>query len=285
MLDLSNPADRIALEELIAEDIDNYCLKIYEQDFRDHLGASVLAEPCSRKLWYGFRWAYLEEFDARMMRLFNVGHQAEPRFIDYLRGIGFEVSEFTSDGKQHRISGHMGHYGGSLDGKCKAPARYQIVGDLIFLNEYKTNNTGRGFEAVHDSVAKAKPKHWGQMCQYGFKEKIRYGIYIIENKNDSDLIVKVVELDWRYGEQLERKAGEIIFSQQAPARISENPAYSECVYCAAKGTCHYGEQPIKNCRSCVMAKPVEEAGWYCGKYQQIIPKDFIRQGCSEWLPI
>src|SRR6185436_20097818 len=142
MLDLSNPADREKLEDLISEDIDEFCQQHYKQGHRNHLGASELGEPCWRKLWYGFRWAKAQHFDGRMLRLFNVGHSAEPRFITYLRGIGFEVREFDENGKQFRISGANGHYGGSLDGMCKAPSRYQLSEDLVLLNEFKTNATG-----------------------------------------------------------------------------------------------------------------------------------------------
>src|SRR5712664_1724467 len=232
MLDLSLPTNRAKLEELISEDINSFCETYYEQGHRNHLGASEVGEPCWRKLWYNFRWVKLQHFDGRMMRLFNVGHSAEPRFISYLRGIGFEVKEFDEDGKQFRISGAMGHYGGSLDGMCKAPERYQLATDLVLLNEFKTNGTGKGYEDVEKfGLAKAKPKHFSQMSQYGYKNNLKYGIYLIENKNDSDLTVKIIELDWNLGKQLEQKATDIIFSKEAPPRISENPSTYDCKFC------------------------------------------------------
>jgi len=165
MLNLSNPKDREKLEELLADDLDLFCQTYYEQGHRNHLGASTLGEPCWRKLWYSFRWVKEERFDGRMMRLFNVGHSAEPRFVTYLRGIGFEVKEFDEDGKQFRISGAMGHYGGSLDGMCKAPARYQLSEDIILSLSFKTNNTGSGYEKVSkEALSKSKPMHWSHPC-------------------------------------------------------------------------------------------------------------------------
>lgn len=328
MLDLSKQSDREKLEELIAADVELFCQEYYEQGHRNHLGASELGEPCWRKLWYGFRWVKEQIYDGRMLRLFDVGHSAEPRFISYLRGIGFEVREFATpilnyhpesgsywwsetfdpgDGliedvsnyaghiaeaerqgvkpKQFRISGAMGHYGGSLDGMCKAPARYQLSEDIILLNEFKTNGTGRGFDEVEEKgLAKAKPKHYSQMSQYGYKMNIRYGLYMIENKNDSKIIFKVVELDWHLGAQLEKKAEQIIFSKEPPPRISENPALFDCKFCHLAGICHKGEQPEKNCRSCRNAMPTENATWTCSLHG-LIPADFIRTGCNNWLPI
>lgn len=285
MLNLSDPKDREKLEELLSEDLDKFCQTYYEQGHRNHLGASELGEECWRKLWYGFRWVKLDWHDGRMMRLFNVGHSAEPRFVSYLRGIGFEVKEFDTDGKQFRISGAMGHYGGSLDGLCKAPERYQLSEDIVFLNEFKTNGTGKGFDEVEDKgVAKAKPKHYSQMSQYGYKYGIKYALYMIENKNDSNITIKIVELDWNLGAQLEKKANDIIFSKEAPPRISENKSFFNCKYCHLSGICHDGEQPEKNCRSCRNAMPTENATWTCSLHG-LIPEDFIKSGCDSWLPI
>lgn len=285
MLDLKIPADREKLEQLLSDDLDQFCQTYYEQGHRNHLGASEVGDECWRKLWYGFRWAKVEHFEGRMMRLFNVGHAAEPRFVAYLRGIGFEVKEFNEDGKQFRISGALGHYGGSLDGMCKAPERYQLSEDIILSLSFKTNNTGSGYAKVAEQVLqKSKPKHWAQECQYGYKTGIKYCIYMIENKNDSDITFKVIELDWNYGAQLEKKAEQIIFAKEPPPRISENPAMQVCQWCHLKGICHNGEQPEKNCRSCRNVTPTENATWTCSIHG-LIPEEFIKKGCDQWLPI
>ena len=286
MLDLSNPTDRDKLEELITDDINQFCATYYEQGHRKHMGASGLGEECWRKLWYDFRWTKREVFDGRMMRLVNVGHSAEPRFVTYLKGIGFDVKEFDENGKQFRISGAKGHYGGSLDGMCKAPERYQLFEDIIISLSFKTNNTGSGYSKVADEpLSKAKPKHWAQECQYGYKTGIKYCIYMIENKNDSDITIKIVELDWNYGAQLEKKAEEIIFAKEAPNRISDNPAFFNCKWCHQSDICHKGEQPERNCRSCRQCSPVDDGQWHCSKFNAIVPDDFIVKGCPDWLPI
>jgi hypothetical protein len=286
-LNLSLPTDREKLADLIAADVEAFCETYYEQGHRNHLGASEVGEPCWRQLWYKFRWVKLERFDGRMMRLFNVGHSAEPRFVAYLRGIGFEVREIDeATGEQFRISGANGHYGGSLDGLCKAPARYELSEDIILSLSFKTNNTGQGYDKVSkEALSKAKPKHWAQECQYGYKMGIRYCIYMIENKNDSDITFKVIELDWNYGRQLEDKATQIINSKEPPPRISENPAMFDCKFCTFAGICHRGEQVEKNCRSCRNAVPTADTTWTCSLHNGVIPKSFIPTGCQDWNPI
>lgn len=283
MLTLSNPTDRETLADLIKSDINSFCEKEYQQGHRDHLGASLMGEECNRKLWYNFRWVKKEEFDGRMLRLFQVGHQAEPRFIKYLEGIGFEVRQHDPETKkQFRISGCDGHYGGSLDGMCKAPTRYNLSEDLIWLNEFKTNGTGAGFSNVaKNGVQKEKPKHYKQMAQYGKHYGLKYGLYLIENKNDSDLTVEIVELDWNVGIELEHKAQDIISAKTPPARIAENPSYFDCKYCSYAKIC-FENAPVEiNCRSCKYCEPVKDGQWFCNRWKAIVPKDAILKACPE----
>lgn len=294
MISLENPEDRKKLANKIKEDIDAYCKQKYNEGHRKHLGASVMGKPCDRQLWYNFRWVKLEVHEGRVQRLFQVGHNAEPRFIEYLRGIGFEVKEFANqaeveasyiDGeivepKQFRITGCNGHYGGSLDGMCKAP---NIIEPMLL--EFKTNGTGAGYAKVATSdLSDAKPEHWRQMCQYGYKMGLKYGLYLIENKNDSDITVKIVELDWNVGRECEKRAQDIINAKVPPQKISENPAAFECKFCSYRDICHYSEKVEVNCRSCRNATPVADGKWNCSLYGDI-PDSFIATGCPQHVSV
>lgn len=286
MLNLSLKTDRDKLEQMIAEDVEQYCVELYKNEHRNHLGASELGEPCYRMLYYKFRWFLKPQFDGRMLRLFNVGHEAEPRFIKYLRGIGFKVEEFSEDGKQFRISGVLGHYGGSLDAKVTAPERYMLDTALVLLGEFKTNNTGAGYAKVKtEDLSKSKPKHYAQMCQYGEKYGFKYGLYMIENKNDSEITFRIIELDWNYGKSLERKAEDIILAKEPPPRIAENKSFYNCKYCDFAGICHDGEQQEKNCRTCRQSTPVENGEWHCSRFNAVIPPEFVKKACDDWNPI
>src|ERR1700744_95266 len=155
MYNLENFEDRKKLSTYIKDEIDDYCADKYNEGHRNHLGASVIGESCSRKLWYQFRWVKKEIHSGRVQRLFQVGHNAEPRFAEYLEGIGFKVSLLDLDtGKQYRFNTHNEHFGGSLDGL----AFYQ---DHKIILEFKTNGTGASYNDVGKlGVQKAKPKHW-----------------------------------------------------------------------------------------------------------------------------
>jgi len=263
-------------------DIDDWCIKEFTGEHRGHLGASLIGEECSRKIWYGFRWVKFQVFNGRMLRLFQRGHEEEARFIRWLRAIGCTVWEVDPNtGKQFRIWGVNGHYGGSSD----SVGITKYFPDLPMLLEFKTHNTKSFVNLVNKGVILSKPQHYSQMCSYGKHYNFRYAIYVAVNKNDDDLHIEVIELNPNIGHELLNKAQDIIESQIPPQRISNQPSYYECGWCNFKDICHYNEPVEKNCRSCKYAKPIQEAQWKCEKYSQIIPTEFISKGCSEYVSI
>jgi hypothetical protein len=279
-----NGFERKSLATAIKGDIDAACVALYEEsEQRAHLGASIIGEKCARKLWYSFRWFHKEQFSAKMYRLFNRGHKEEDRLIEWIKSISATVfSHDENTGKQFRISGVDGHYGGSLDSIMYLPPKYHL--QIPFLGEFKTHNE-RSFKSLaKNGVIMSKPKHYAQMCAYGSAEiyNFDYAIYFAINKNTDDLYVEVVELDHNFGKKLLAKAQDIITAKTAPGRVSASPAYSECTYCSMQGICHKGEAVDVNCRSCRHSEPFEDAEWVCRLADQIIPRHVLLKGCEKW---
>lgn len=291
-VNLDAPGVAKALAKRILEEIDEYCVRTYDGGHRSHLGASLIGRECKRYLWYVFRWCLHEKTTGRQQRLFNRGHREEARFIEWLEGIGFKVwFENRDEGPnekgefpQYRISDVMGHFGGSLDGIAVLPERYGIAEPVLL--EFKTNGTGAGFNKLaDDGMPIAKPEHFAQTSTYGKKYNFRYCVYLNINKNDDSLHIEVVKLNHNLGEQMIMKAEQIIMSQTAPARLSDNPTFHKCGYCHMKEVCHKGAVVEVNCRSCAFARPVENAEWFCEVYNGIIPKDFIAKACPSYKAI
>lgn len=294
MINLSEPSSRKLLAEQIKKDIDKFCVDKWNEGPRSHLGASEIGKPCKRELWYKFRWCFYKVHDGRQYRLFQRGHFEEPRFKSYLEGIGCEVQEFDEANineqdkgkRQIRISACHGHFGGSIDARIKLPTKYGIEENILFLGEYKTSGTGKKFtNLISDGCEKEKYQHFCQQSIYGYKLGLKYAIYIVVNKNDDDLYIEVIELDWNLGKELEEKAEEIIFAKEPPSKISMSPQHYSCNYCDCKEICWFEKSIDKNCRSCKMCSPVENAEWKCEKYNSIVPKEFISQGCNDWKSI
>src|SRR3569833_745136 len=277
---------RDAVSDQIERDIDQWCKVFYESGFRNHLGASEIGHKCNAFLWYKFRWMFKENFNGRMLRLFQRGHSEEPKLIAWLTNIGCKIESINPEtGKQYRFTKFGGHFSGSCDGLIYLPERYGIKEKVLL--ELKTNKDyGRvDFDTLRGSgVKKYIPKHYRQMCTYGKKFGVHYALYVAINKNTDEIHPEIIELDWNEAEDDERKAEFIILSQTRPSRISENPSYYECKFCPALSICHLKAPILKNCRSCQYAKPIED-GWHCDYWNRPIPKDFIEKGCDSWTPL
>jgi hypothetical protein len=292
MTDLSDHIVRRQLVARMQQDVDAFCRSEFAEDPRKHLGASVIGDDCQAKAWNAFRWLHHEEFDGRMLRLFNRGHEEEARFIRWLKGIGFEVYDLDPETKkQFRIRGAKGHFGGSLDSIIRA-TNYGIAEPL--LGEFKTHNersftklagkpvTGGALRTGGEGVQKSKPTHYRQMCSYGRAYGFKYAVYCAVNKNTDELYFEIVVLDWRQADDLFRKAEGIIFSRTRPPKIAQVATYIDCKQCDFSDYCHGNAVPSKNCRSCQLGVPVDDGQWLCELRNLIIPDDVIPKGCPSW---
>ena len=130
---------------------------------RNYLGASIIGDPCARKLFYSFRWVSPpERFDGRMLRLFETGHREEARMIADLRMSGVEVWDVDENGEQFGFSDHGGHFRGHMDGVLMGVKEAPKTPHLF---EAKTHNLKSFKKLLSEGVA-SKPLHVAQMQIY-----------------------------------------------------------------------------------------------------------------------
>lgn len=289
MESFDNRADRAVIAARLVATIDKFCEDFYGDERRKYLGGSQIGKPCERALWYSFRWCaesdYInakgENHKGRMFRLFNRGHREEERILEWLRGIGCEVQDLDpATGKQWRMSGSNGHYGGSCDGKIKLPTGFGY--DDWMLAEFKTHNDKSWKKMQEEGVIVAKPEHYGQMCAYGIKMSLEYALYVAVNKDTDAIYIEIVRLDPAWGEQMNAKADRIINSPVPPPKLRENSAHFDCKFCDFAAVCHSGKPYDKSCRSCKFAQPVEGGQWLCHNFGQHIPAEFMPKGCDAY---
>lgn len=286
--------------------IDEWCVKEFSDEPREHLGASVIGRECDREIWYSWRWFSKARFKRRdretgeeldvepsMRRLFQRGHAEEDRFVSYLRGIGCEVYEFDPNRKradgspdQFKISDVDGHFGGSADAIVKIPARLTgFPEDVWAIGEFKTYgvNAWKKLKAKGGLGRDVKFEHLCQFSTYAFKYNLRFSVYLAICKNDDDLHVEFHQIDQTLGERMLIRANSLIRSRRPPNRISNTPTDYKCTFCDSRDVCHFGKAPLKNCRTCVHSMPIENARWACEKFKHApIERAIQLRGCESY---
>jgi len=284
LFQLENKKFRDELAASLIIDIDDACLELYPTRYSRRVGMGSIGEPCARKLWYKFRWVKEEPFDGRMLRLLDRGTREEKRFVDWLIKAGCKVSSLDPEtNKQYELSDCNGHFSGFLDAKILLPPKYKIKEWI--LGEFKTwREDGKWRKLKKDGLYKTKQEHYDQMCMYGYKAGLKFGLYVAICKNDDRIYIEIVPLSEIIAIELLRKAKSIITApiDAPPAKISMQRSFFSCKWCCFKDICHDGDQVDKNCRSCKYSNATDNAQWYCAVHKQIIPPEAIPHGCNQY---
>lgn len=251
--------------------IDSY-YESKKEDFRPHMGCSLIGHKCDRYLWYSFRWAFKENFSGRMKRLFNVGHEFESQIIKDLRAIGIDIR-----GSQNKVE-FGSHVGGSVDGIIYSGLIESPNKKHVF--EAKTHSQKSFDGLIKEGVEKAKPLHYIQMQSYMLGLNIDRAFYVAINKNTSELYSERIKLNKDIAEKYINRAKRIALLDKKPEPMSSDHTWYECSYCSAKDMCHKNE-PTKqvNCRTCIHSTAKEDSTFYCEKWQDTIPYEAQLLGC------
>lgn len=254
-----------------------------ETEHRSHLGASLLGKSCERQIWYGFRWAFKEKFDGRMLRLFDRGHSEEFRFYGHLRAIGATVwPEDPATGQQWRISFANGHGGGSSDGIANGIP--DVPEGENCLLECKTHGD-KSFKLLQkEGLCQSKPEHFAQTQIYTVGLGLSRALYMAVNKNTDDLYLEIIHANPAFAKTLIKKGIGIIQSETPPNRIGgkAGAAFYLCKFCCFSDICHGNKLPEKNCRTCEFSIIRDEGKWECAQSSQMLSKADQHKGCESY---
>lgn len=254
---------------------------------RPYLGASVIGEPCARRLWWSFRWAIRERFDGRMLRLFDTGHREEWRVLDELRQLGLEVwdrDHARGDDEQFAVRAHGGHFRGHLDavvrGLPEAPKTPHLV-------DVKTVSSKKFTELLKRGFRDAYPRYWAQGQVYMGLMELERAAFIFVVKDTDEIHVERFAFDKPEFERIMERAGRIIFAAEPPAGVSTDPAWHECKFCPAFDLCHGTAAPAVSCRTCAHVTPMPDGTWRCERLDRVLTVDEQRAGCPEhrYIPV
>lgn len=245
---------------------------------RPHLGASVIGHKCQRWIWLSFRWAVIEKFPGRILRLFRRGHREESIVYEDLRLAGCKVQTVDAETrKQYRFSD--GHFAGSCDGIVTGLPEAPKTPHLL---EIKTHSLKSFNEVKAKGVLLSKPQHYAQMQVYMAAFKLDDALYYAVCKDNDEIYTERVKASEHDQKTFMDRAQRIIEADRIPQPISTDPSWFECKWCAGHDLCH-GSKLTKqaNCRTCLHSTAERDGTWTCAHWGMDIPDaEAQRAGCD-----
>lgn len=251
--------------------IDNHH-SVKQEPPRGHMGCSIIGHHCERWLWLSFRWAVIEKFPGRILRLFRRGQLEEETIIDDLESIGCVI-----DDSQMRVEFGW-HIGGSVDGIInnglpESPNKRHVL-------EIKTHSLKSFSDLQKNGVEKSKPMHFVQMQLYMHGTGVDRAFYYAVCKDNDEVYTDRVRYDKDFADKYIYRAIKIVKNPELPQPITNDPTWYQCKFCAAHDFCHASKLTKEiNCRTCAHSTPKENDTWYCERWQDSIPIEFQRVGC------
>lgn len=244
---------------------------------RPHMGCSQLGHQCERWLWLSFRWAVIEPFPGRILRLFRRGQMEEETVVSDLRAAGCHV---THTGKEQSKVDFGCHVSGSIDGIIEsgvpeAPRKHHVL-------EVKTHSLKSFNELEKNGVQLAKPIHWAQMQVYMLGAKVDRALYYAVCKDDDRIYTERVRLCEESAKAYVDRGQRIALSERIPEPIiGASPSWYICKLCPAYNFCHKTQKTEQaNCRTCAHSTPKNDGTWHCARWGDTIPTDAQYSGCG-----
>ena len=245
------------------------CNQVEKEERRDYLGVSLLSSACGYYRWATYNWVYSTEIEPRLRRVFDLGHMIEEYLIENLP-ISQMQMEVTFPGYPF-IEGH-------IDGV------YTDENNKQYLVEIKTANDASFKETVKNGINR---NHLIQMNLYMHGLGLDSGIYIVYNKNTSELEESAVSYDEGAAILLLEQAKEMLENNETPQPKCHfnSPTFYKCRMCTLHKHCQLREGSIdKNCRTCKNSYLDMDNGWICRSYNSRIPREFQLTGCDKYIP-
>lgn len=191
---------------------------------RDYIGASILGTECDRQLWYKINHPK-EITEARTIRIFELGDAIENKLVKFFRLAGLKVFDKNEDGKQF----------GFDEGDIKGNSDGVVIGlpecpEIPHLLEFKSANSKR-FKVFEKEGINSDPVYKTQCHVYMQKLGLSCCLFVVYNKDNSDLYLERFELDNTYADIMMARGREILSTEEMPKRKYKKSTFFKCKFC------------------------------------------------------
>lgn len=249
---------------------------------RTYMGMSGMGDPCDRRIWLRFRWAFKETHAITSLLAFDDGHTQEHVMIKRLKDAGFNVTD-KQDGKQIALADFGGHFRGNMDGiisgLVNAPTKIHVY-EHKSTNQTSFNKLVKLINTLGEKNALQawKPDYYAQGILYmGYYGTDRHYM-TVSTPGGRDFVGLRTELDMEHFLRLKAKGERLIFAERPPAKFE--PDDWRCGMCNMRELCYGMEFGQKSCRTCAHVTPMRDGTWHCGRWDKTLTD---QSGCPQHL--
>lgn len=255
------------------------------------IGASAIGDD-QRAVWLAWRWCLpYDQDDPRRFMIFELGDLLEDHVADLLRRAGMQVIVDDGKNQQFGFKAVGGHYAMRLDGVLlgvpEAPQTWHLLEVKSMADRYFK-------ELIKKGVEKAEPKYHAQCITGMHHAGLTRCLFVVYNKNTSELYFERIKADEMHGAALLEKATTIATLPTPPDSGYPDRSWYQVKFKSEHWQAVYwGDElpPHPNCRNCrfgapYLQDPEEKARWGCMRHH--VELDYGRQktGCTDhnWIP-
>ena len=206
---------------------------------RQYLGASIIGEPCLRKIQFGYQQAASQPRDGKTLRIFAAGHVFEDMTARELKLAGFDLRTRKADGSQFGFSIAEGQIRGHIDGVFRGgpvAMLYPVLWEHKALGQKSWN------QVVKKGVALARPVYAAQIALYQAYMDLTEApaLFTARNRDTQELYHEAVPFDAALAQCMSDRALQILEATKAGEllpRVAENPSYFRCRWCEFAKRC------------------------------------------------
>lgn len=198
----------------------------YPQKKRSHLGASLIGQKCTRRIWYSYFHPDKQEVDPRLQRTFEIGHRLEVMLFDILADMF-----------------HVEH--GTLL-KCQDIPELQGTPDVIlthrkrpYIIDIKTCNSSSFSAFLSRGLINWNAGYFAQLQAYmGMHGEAKKAAILAINKDTSAVHHEWIDFNEVEYSLIKLRAKEVLGFKQPPPRLSDSPMFYLCKMCSFYKECH-----------------------------------------------
>jgi len=206
--------------------------KVNNRVKRTYMGTSYIGHECARRVWYHYHKPDLQEaIGPRIQRIFDMGHMIEDYLVKMLVSTGLEVHEKDSNGDQFGFED--GPVRGHIDGVIKNIPE----STKAHLLEIKSANNKNFNSMVKKGIRNVYEHYWVQAQIYAYKMKLDKILFIVYNKDNSELYQERMDVNKKAAKAYLKRAKDLAIEELEPPREYRNESFYKCKFCPFNKEC------------------------------------------------